>query len=1696
MTWVLLLALLLSELPPWVSVAFAAATADPGDFEPPPLVLTRTNVSICRAVPKVDTPGKVPTICADPSDELIGRLRLFPQRILPVPPPTAPGGLSGWVKGLFSGSSTSPQENPAALVGAIEQLQTSKDPYLTKPLMDYVTVNPSSRWRPALRFELHRRQYNEGFLLQAETGWLALWNELKTRTDSGAVAIVDNTLSHLLDLCLGLGRLEQLEALIGAQETRPANGILDAKVRSARQALWLYRHNPGHNVRCGPVALHSILDHLGQQYSPIPLSPFTDEFIATGIPLTRIRDYADLYGLKLKMAKRTVPGSIPVPAVMHLECGHFSAVLAREGDRYLFSDKGLHFTRWVPQAALDSLASGYFLVPTEHQAKGWALVSDDEGSGVFGRHNLHGQQPTDGSTGDDDPRAGGNGCSDDSDGYGMPVYWFHPSVASLHIDDIPIGYQPPVGPAVYFRLAYNDLDISRPADAPAFSNVGRLWSINWVRYIDHFDGTLEDGAPLKTHLAGGGTETSYFNTATRRFGPSDSTFSTVTRSGSHTYTRLLADGSTEIYDLPDNPAAPTRVFLTRQTDPAGNAIDFTYDSDLRLVAVTDALGQVTRLSYQDASDSSHWLVRRVEDPFGRTAVLDYDPRDSHGNLRAVTDVVGLTSSFRTVGDKVTTMGTPYGTTVFRRVDRGNSGGSWDLSVTATDPLGGRERVQYIEPIEVPEEIPPLPERIPVGTSNVVFHADTGRQPYRNSFYWTKKAMAETKGNPTAARNYRWYTDFDYKITAIIESVKEPLEGRIWYNYPGYVARAQDGKEYAYYGGSGRLPEKTLRLLADGTPQLVQTYRNSRGKPTVVVDPLGRTTLYRYAANDIDLLEVRQVTGPDTSDLLLTIGYDQRHLPLAITNAARQVTRFTYNAQGQVQTVTDALGHVTTYAYKDGYLTGIDGPLLGSDDTLYFTYDPFGRVRSITGTDGYTLVYDYDDLDRLTRITYPGSTEVKPLYEQFVYDRLDLVAVRDRAGRFTRYDHDNLRRLTRIQDPLDRVTRFQWCDCGSPKALIDAMDRMTSWRYDIQGRLTTKIWADGSQIAYHYDAATGWLRQRVDEKEQTTNYEYTIDGLLRQTEYPNALVPTATVTYGYDAWYPRAQTAEDGIGLTTFSYNPVGVSPGLGAGELGAVDGPYADDAITYQYDELGRITSRTVAGASEITLYDALSRPTMVTNLLGTFTYSYDGATRRVTSVDYPEPFRSTYTYYDNPGDRRLREITHQRGPEVFCRFAYEYDDVGNITTWLQETGGPLSGEWKIDYDGADQLLSVDVVRNGRVVRAFRYGYDSAGNRTVEDADGTRREFTYNILNELTAIVGESTGQRSYEWDAENRLARVEVGDTRLELTHDYLGRSVRIVERTGTQIRSANEVLWDGLTFVQLSETTVGTRAWYVVGGTYVQADAETVLMMAFDDHLETPRASIGNGGPQAVVRDYGPWGTLAMPSSERTGLGLDFTGHLASNATGMLLAPYRVYSPSLGRWLSRDPVFGWLEIGGNRIDWQKVTLSPQVPASHSHLYSYVRNNPLNARDPSGLWTIGIGGQLGVAAPFSGGPIGASGGFSMGLFLGYDRCAGWSWDLLASHFIGVGVGGGVSLGAFGQMTDAGSVEELKGPGIRVGGSASPLPPNPVIRPFAVGYDSIAGIGGSDYSGSEISGSFGIGLPVEAHAGGTYSYSYLPLVGR
>jgi len=1524
-------------------------------------------VRVNRTVPTVTPVSATPVFSASAPDSEIMRARVFPEPLVPV------GGVSDALENR-------------ALASALTAYVERGSPETTGDLDAFLRQYPHSRWRAALLTNLGLVLRRTGYVSRALLFWEDAWALSKDATDRPTRQLADRALGELFELNARLGRADVLEQWFTAIEGRDVIGSATEQVAGARQALWLMRNRPGEAFRCGPLAVHAILRATradSQGDARVLAYPST----LNGTSLAQMRTLAGTVGLDLQMAQRLeVSAPLPLPAVVHWRTDHFAAVIREENGRVLVHDATFGEEWWISRAAFDQEASGVFLVPGGILPPGWRAVGEAQGAEVWGRGINTGVDPacTDScgckTVGGDGPGASGGKRGDDQasgacPSCGLATYRFHALVVSLNLQDTPVGYAPPRGPAVRFTVTYSQRDAYQPQTF-AYANLGPKWTFDWLSYVE--DDPTNPAAAVGLYVRGGGHEThTGYNAATQSYAPYKRNQAILVRTSSSPirYERRLNDGAVEVFAQPDGVATyPRRIFLTAWRDPQGNTVTFTYDASLRMVAATDALGQVTTIAYEHADPLK---ITKVTDPFGRFSTFEYD---AAGRLLRITDVIGLQSVVTYgVNDFVTSLTTPYGTTTFLKGEEGLN--RW---LEAIDPLGGRERVAYGGGADPSD---------PAGTVPTGMLTTNSFLQRSNSHYWDKRAMALAPGDRTAAWTLHWaeLNSGQFLASGTLESERRPLERRVWYNYPGQTTSNFESTIYQ--------PSVTGRVLDDGTTQLWKTTDNSRGQVTSRTDPLGRRTAYVYAPNEIDLLEVRQTTGT-LNDLLATYSnYTAHHLPGTITDAAGQETTFTYNTSGQILTVTNAKHETTTYVYDaNGYLLSVTGSVAG---TTTLTYDGYGRVRTTTDADGYTTTMDYDALDRPTRVTYPDGT-----YEETMYDRLDPVARRDRAGRWTRTVYDAMRRVVSVRDPAGRTITQQWCTCGSLDAVIDAKGQRTSWERDLQGRVTREVRADGiTATVYAYQSTTSRLKTITDPKQQVTTYTYRLDDALQSTVYTNAQIPTPSVSYTYETGYHRLATMVDGVGTTTYGYKPVGV---LGAGQVASVDGPLVDDTVTYAYDELGRITSRLINGVGTTQSYDALGRMTTEINPLGTFTYGYDGVTSRIANVTYPNGQTSDYVYLGTLGDHRLQTIHHKRpGGATLSKFDYTYDVVGSILTWRQQADSDPAVEWRYTYDLADQLLTGDTWSTGTtpaVLKRYAYTYDAAGNRTSEQIDDSLVESVYDNLNRLVqqrpggtlrfagavnepatvtiqgrpADVGPdnsfrgiapvtpgtntvtiaaadgsgnpttqqyqidvagatkaltydangnltSDGTRTFEWDARNQLVAVNVGTHRGEFTYDGLQRRVRIVTRDSGIVKSDTKTIWceTGICEERAADGETTIRRVFALGD-----QADSVARFHATDHLGTV-GEVTNGASTLLVRyAYDPWGRRALTTgSDVTSEG--FTGQRWMTEGAVGLTQYRAYDSSTGRWLSEDPA-GLL--------------------AGSHLYRYVDNAPVAYSDPDGL--------------------------------------------------------------------------------------------------------------------------------------------------
>lgn len=1450
------------------------------------------------------------------------------------------------------------------------------------------------------------------------------WDVAKQRQGTDGLLQADATLASYLRFLARSGKKQELRQLLQETENRPLSGFAWEARYHAKEALWFLENQAVKNVFCGFNAANDICVPRGKQpiFPDIHDDAEAKRFVERGLSLHELKERSREAGGDLVVVKRVSGSAIPVPSVAHLTYNHYVAFTGRGDSGVVMVDKAMEFSGEVPDAVINAQSSGYFLVPEATDlGADFALVGEAEASVVFGRHCVHGRdtqgtnvtQGNNGSMATADP-APPKQCKiiekKPSAPAPMAFYEFALLNPGLMVYDTPVFHVPAYGPKVAFTLTYNE---RTPIvyGLSSVSNLGPTWIHAYLTYIELTSTGINPSLRF-VDQSGGYHDYTYSATAgayQQRY--RDMPIPSAMPGG---YRLRFADGSSKEFTQANTVGSTTRYYLTAIVDTDGNRLQLAYDNRSRLVSLTDASGLVTTLGYAahqgDGVPTDEMKIRTVTDPFSRSAHLVYS---ASGRLKKIIDPIGITSEFTydtTLPDRMVKLTTPYGTDKFTYGELpgiNSEPGRW---VQAEDPQGDIERAEANDLTGAAFNFSAEP--IPPATINgVSFMPKSDLLQYRNTFYWDKKMWRMAPGNYNKSRIYNFLAINSDTITGVLASRKEPLESRVWFNYPGQTSASAPG--------NSSQPSKIVRAIEGPTGTqtwtMSQMSYNNLGNVTETSDVEGRTLRKTYATNEIDVLKV-EIKDGDNWRTLQTFADYVNNRPGRITDASGLETAVTYNSKGQPLEVSNSRGgnsEKIKFNYGGfGLLQSIErtGPSGGSLVTMAsYTYDAANRVRTATDADGYVLTYDYDAIDRVTLITHPDGTT-----EQFNYDKLDLAAAKTRGGLWTRTFYNSLRQPVAVQDPAGRLTQFEWCKCGALQKLIDALGRPTEWKYDEQGRVYEKIYADGSKALTTYQPLSGRVATttRPGDTAPTATYSYSLSGQLLTHNFSDPATPD--VTLAYEDFAGRLTRMQDGIGTTLYSYVPIdGASPG--AGQLASIDGPWANDTLGYSYDWLGRAASTRLLGDDGVQVLwqsavtrDGLGRLDAVTDDIGTFDYVYDPGNigRRIDRIVAPHGVTTELGYFPlNAAGAKalaLQSITHRVGSTPVSSFIYDYDPQQRITSWVQTQNG-VQRTWDLRYDRASQLTGATLRDGaGAITGQWTWAYDPAGNR-VADQDGDRALPGYfNNLNQLMRLGGagqimlegtvneaakvdvdgapaqvfsmpgstgyrfqklvnvaqgtntveiqavdangnrtpleswkfnvgaaereftytpdgatSSDGQRTYTWDAANRMTSLTTGSDTYFWEYDGAGR--RVVEKlNGT---TTKRWVWNGLSIIQeRNANNAVLRSFY---GTGIKTASDSIVLIR--DHLGSVREAIDSSGVVRARYQYGPWGERSMIGTASFDVPFGFTGHFEHSATGLVFAPYRSYGSDLGRWLSRDPIG---EHGG------------------INLYGYVLNNPTVLKD------------------------------------------------------------------------------------------------------------------------------------------------------
>jgi RHS repeat-associated protein len=961
------------------------------------------------------------------------------------------------------------------------------------------------------------------------------------------------------------------------------------------------------------------------------------------------------------------------------------------------------------------------------------------------------------------------------------------------------------------------------------------------------------------------------------------------------------------YDCQDDPSGKGRGLLTATRDPMGRETTILYDAfDLLPIQVTDPAGLMTKATY----DYRVLQPREMTDPNGNRTAAAFTPL----GLLERTAVMGKVGE--TIGDTLDVPGSrlvydflafvehhqPISVHTIKRVHHVNEN---DV------PLSDRD--ETIETAEYSDGFGRLLQTRtqaedtifgdPTFGGNVLPDDQAHAQEDAEDVIGKTRATTDppnvivsgwqiydNKGRVVEKYEPFFSTGFTYAEPADIQFGQKVL---MFYDPRGQVIRTvnPDGSEQrVIFGVPGRRDKLDLTNpdVYEPTPWESYTYdagdnaerTHGAGDPahwntpaSIVIDVLGRT-VKAIARN-----------GPSPATDWFT-------------------TTSTYDIQGNLLTVTDALGRV---AFKHVYDLAKHPLRVESIDAgiRRTVLDALGS--SVEGRDskGALVLHAYDVVHRPIRLwARDDSSSPITLRERLVYgDSADsaltpaqAVAANLLGKPYQHYDEARLLTvgfydfkgnvLEKVRQVISDAAilavfnppppnwqvpafRVDWQPLTGEtfqqhaNRLLDPTEYRTSLTYDGLNRIKSMRYpqdVDGQrkELRPQYNRAGALERVELDGTTFVEHIVYNAKGQRVLIACGNGVM--TRYAYGLQTFRLVRLRTERYTKPNPLTYHPAGA--------------PLQD--FTYGYDLVGNITA----------IHDSTPESGIPNTLLGVNaldrTCTYDplyrllSATGRECDVTPPEPWD------DIP---RGTDITKARGYTE----RYQYDPEGNLTQLQHQANGGFTRNLAL-VPNSNRLSTLAI---GETV--YEYAYDAAGNLISETSS---RYFEWGHSDQMRVFRtqagnAEPSVYAHYLYDAGGqrvkKLVRKQGGQVEATVYIDDLLEHHRIVQGGTAQENNTLHVMDDQ------------SRIALVRVGVPFPDDTTPAVKYHLGDHLGSSNVVINDTGAFINREEYTPYGATSFGSFARKRY--RFTGKERDEESGLYYHGARYYAPWLGRWMSCDP-------------------------------------------------------------------------------------------------------------------------------------------------------------------------------------------------
>ncbi|MBU3978752.1 hypothetical protein KJ980_07205 [Patescibacteria group bacterium] len=1028
--------------------------------------------------------------------------------------------------------------------------------------------------------------------------------------------------------------------------------------------------------------------------------------------------------------------------------------------------------------------------------------------------------------------------------------------------------------------------------------------------------------------------------------------------------------------------------LTSVTDPKGQITKYSYDNNNKLISTVNRLGQ----TILENTYTPEAKIASQKDADGTITTYSYDNQNKKISL---TDNSGRSSNI-TYDDKarilqqsdpyakniIYTYGTEYAPLTITNKNSNKITNTYDVNGNLTSltlPTTKKITYEYDTKNRLTRI---LDARYGTTSKETKFTYDTnGNLTQTNEAAILTNYTYDPYGEMlTLANNANQKTTYTRDALGNILTALDPLNNTVSYEYDtlGRLTKQTDpdGKIVTFaYDQNNNVVSRTD---ASGTTLYVYDSENRLQKSTL---PNNNVTEFAYNTSS-SLNSVKNALGSLTS-----YGYDTYQNLTSQQDALNRTTQHAYDQLDRQTQATTPLGNISKWEYDaNGNLTKrIDA----NNQSTTYTYDTLNRLTKTTYPDAKTAVYTYDDRNNLIKmVDLVGTTT-------YTYDTFDrLTKVVNPYSRSISYAYDSLDNLTKITYPDSRTASYTYDSANRLASVTDWNNSQTIYYYNKNGSLMNKTQPNGVVSNYSYDGANR-LSNLEHIKSETTlaKFAYERDGIgnitkvseegsfiTQTTPTPTSTpttIPTPTPTSAATPTPTKTPTPTPTTGATatptptaTTSTPTPTPTPASGLPDLIITNVTLSPTNPTSGVSFSAQVTIKNQGTSSSPAkyvgtayYYDLTSTPTTSTTYNGGL-YSYftlaAGQSKTITLSSLK---------LNGTGNHNLRLYV-----DVF-NVITESDETNNaygpINITIAQSQSPLRNLAKFfvlpelnklftipTVNAADNpmITSFSYDALGRITGAaypqnqtYSYTYDKVDNRLSQVINSTTTNYSYNVDNQLTQegtntysynpngdTTGKtlSSGTQNFTYDFEDRLTSFKAANgTTTSYRYDGLGNRLQKTVRS-TTTRFVNDISGN-LTNV-LAETnssnTISTSYVYGNGMVSMGSTSTSSRYYPLEDGLGNVRFITNSSGTNVRSYTYDPFGNISGTQGTLTGNRYQFQTQQNDPESGMYYLRARYYDPVTGRFISRDPVKGYL----------------QDPRTQNG-YDYALNNPVNLSDPSG---------------------------------------------------------------------------------------------------------------------------------------------------